>query len=406
MYYPIGNTKSFSVFHAFPGDVFEALFLGCGDVRNVLATARHASTYRSLKQLTVHINDNTRQIIARAALLLLLANELDIRLWPAVGHEFGTREEAVRGVWRGWIRLAAGAAPSPAAIRREREAWVVTHVANKPGSRVTTAEAAAESLAITTLARFKSFMTSDGVDGFQPYQAEVNAWHVSGAAHFGFSRVDRKVEWVTNPTLLHPETGAWEVHYAASPYACFFPLDQGEDLSRNLRDPLKVAKVCMRDLTELVAGFQACATRVKISVQLWLMDAISCCDWGLPVDQLFDSVDTSNLADNVELLNLLLMAGPRLKKTPPLQAICTNNDMEGVPTLLPGLQPGCPSRDDARNVWTAAADRSDPRHPHLPISSTPGVGSCPRIHHCTAHVIRGGGELRAATRVAGIFDPS
>lgn len=80
---------------------------------------------------------------------------------------FGTREEAVRGVWRGWIRLAAGAAPSPAAIRRERDAWVVHHVANKPGSRVTTAEAAAESLAITTLARFKSFMTSDGVDGFQ-----------------------------------------------------------------------------------------------------------------------------------------------------------------------------------------------------------------------------------------------
>ncbi len=76
----------------------------------------------------------------------------------------------------------------------------------------------------------------------QPYQAEVKAWHVSGAVHFGGTRADRK-DWVTNPTLLHPETGAWEVHYAASPYACFFPLDQGEDLSRNLRDPLKVAKV-------------------------------------------------------------------------------------------------------------------------------------------------------------------
>lgn len=62
--------------------------------------------------------------------------------------------------------------------------------------------------------------------------------------------------------------------------------------------------------------------------------------------------------------------------------------MEGVPTLLSRLQPGCPSRDDARNVWTAAADRSDPRHQHLPLSSTPGVGSCPRNHLCTAHDIR------------------
>lgn len=76
----------------------------------------------------------------------------------------------------------------------------------------------------------------------QPYKAEVKAWQLSGAAHFGGNRGDRK-GWVTNPTLLHPETGAWEVHYAASPYACFFPLDQGEDLSRNQRDPLQIAKV-------------------------------------------------------------------------------------------------------------------------------------------------------------------
>ena len=72
----------------------------------------------------------------------------------------------------------------------------------------------------------------------------------------------------------------------------------------------------MRQFTELVVGFQECAARVKISVRFWLMDALSCCDWGLPVGQLFDSVDTSNLTHHLELLNLLLIAGPRLKKTP------------------------------------------------------------------------------------------
>ena len=74
----------------------------------------------------------------------------------------------------------------------------------------------------------------------QPYHAEVKAWHVSGAAHFG---VNQAGGWVTNPTMLHPETGAWEVHYAASPYDCFFPLDQREDLSKNQRDHLQIAKV-------------------------------------------------------------------------------------------------------------------------------------------------------------------
>ena len=83
----------------------------------------------------------------------------------------------------------------------------------------------------------------------------------------------------------------------------------------------------MRKFTELVAGFQACAKRVKITVRLWQMDCMVCCDSGLPEDQLFDAIDTSNLADNVELLNLLLMAGPRLKKTPfsrcpSCQAVC------------------------------------------------------------------------------------
>ncbi len=77
---------------------------------------------------------------------------------------FSTREEEVRGVWRGWIRLADGAAPSPAAIRRERKAWIARNVAANMGTPFMTAEAAAESLTITVLARLKPFMTSDGTD--------------------------------------------------------------------------------------------------------------------------------------------------------------------------------------------------------------------------------------------------
>lgn len=74
---------------------------------------------------------------------------------------FGSGEEAVRGVWRGWIRLAAGAARSPTAIRRERQNWIVKHVAGKPNSGVSDFQGAVESLAASTLVHLKPFMTSE-----------------------------------------------------------------------------------------------------------------------------------------------------------------------------------------------------------------------------------------------------
>ena len=71
----------------------------------------------------------------------------------------------------------------------------------------------------------------------------------------------------------------------------------------------------MRQLGELVRGFQACAARVPVQATLWLMDALQLCDVGLPPGQGFDAIDTSNLADSLDLLNLLVTAGPRLKRT-------------------------------------------------------------------------------------------
>jgi len=69
-------------------------------------------------------------------------------------------------------------------------------------------------------------------------------------------------------------------------------------------------------MTELVAGFQACSQKLSVEVTLWCMDALQCCDRGLRPDLAFDAINTSNLADNLELLNLLLVAGSRLKPDP------------------------------------------------------------------------------------------
>ena len=71
---------------------------------------------------------------------------------------------------------------------------------------------------------------------------ELKECLTSGSVHLGGSAGDRK-GWVVNPTLLHPDTGAWEVHYHASPYPSFTPFAQGETLSSDRRDPYNFARV-------------------------------------------------------------------------------------------------------------------------------------------------------------------
>ena len=66
----------------------------------------------------------------------------------------------------------------------------------------------------------------------------------------------------------------------------------------------------------MVRGFQSCCEQVRVEVKLWNTDALALCDHGLDESARFDAIDTSNLADDMNLLNLLLMAGPRLETQP------------------------------------------------------------------------------------------
>ena len=75
-------------------------------------------------------------------------------------------------------------------------------------------------------------------------------------------------------------------------------------------------QTCTNKFTDKVRGFARCCKRVQVEVKLWAMDALAMCDHGLSDIACFDAIDTSNLADNVELLNLILMAVPRLETHP------------------------------------------------------------------------------------------
>lgn len=66
----------------------QALFLGCGDPRNAIATAAEAGKDPKLKLLQLSLNDRMPAIIARAGLLLLMVRSMGYRLGMHLLKEF------------------------------------------------------------------------------------------------------------------------------------------------------------------------------------------------------------------------------------------------------------------------------------------------------------------------------
>ena len=80
--------------------------------------------------------------------------------------------------------------------------------------------------------------------------------------------------------------------------------------------PLLCADLPGQALSSVCAAFGSAASALRVEVKLWAMDALALCDHGLSETARFDAIDTSNLADSLELLNLFLMAVPRLESQP------------------------------------------------------------------------------------------
>lgn len=78
--YPFGNTlANATLLHGLPASQGAAslLLIGCGDPRNLLASIGASSGRHALCQLRVALNDISSGVLARSALLLLMASELD-----------------------------------------------------------------------------------------------------------------------------------------------------------------------------------------------------------------------------------------------------------------------------------------------------------------------------------------
>lgn len=120
--------------------------------------------------------------------------------------------------------------------------------------------------------------------------------------------------WAANPTLLDPVTWKWLVHYGCCPFLSFIPFSQQALKFATSRfsagDSKPLTEACLMELKSLVQGRQACT----VLMRFWCSDALRLVTYGAFSDDSYSSIDTSNLADNVGLLNILVLCQPLLRK--------------------------------------------------------------------------------------------
>ena len=111
-----------------------------------------------------------------------------------------------------------------------------------------------------------------------------------------------------NPTLLHPATGQWFVHYSTCPFDGYLPLPHKpmEEYKKNRITFDHCRKEVMKTL---LAAFRNCLNSVQFVFHP--CDPLSFCfDEAAPK---FDVIDTSNLADHFGLGNLLNASARKLR---------------------------------------------------------------------------------------------
>ena len=113
------------------------------------------------------------------------------------------------------------------------------------------------------------------------------------------SRLRDEINVCVNPTLLHPTTHRWQVHYTLSPYDGFLPFSRDEKLDTSAKSGI-LTRSCQNILKSLVSSFRRRAQSVKVF--FYLQDALEFCYGGTNIK--FDVIDCSNLADHVGLVNL------------------------------------------------------------------------------------------------------
>ncbi|GMH37253.1 hypothetical protein BSKO_05126 [Bryopsis sp. KO-2023] len=339
-WYPMGNTPAMNLFEGMGSGPSSALLLGCGDVRNVFESCRQSDP---AEKLVFALNDFNSSTIARDVLLFTIADEIDASkvrdvdfLWSVwynlrlPRQDFwrlrkivegildgsgkgkpwmkisGRDWKAVETVYRSWL-VDTRALPDVRIVQKMRKERMLMMLNRGPvkNSGGQNWEEWKETLQEPYLVNVQdATLRERGRKDCAKYMetGSVSTYDPGDAEHFS-----------PNVTLLDPQTRRWMVHYVSSPFHAYQNILRDE----NLRNAGGLVKACQRRLQEWVDAFQTRTRRASPTVEVSLdcSDALELCLSG-GSSRTFDVIDTTNLADHVGLLNLVVCAGPLLSKKP------------------------------------------------------------------------------------------
>lgn len=130
-----------------------------------------------------------------------------------------------------------------------------------------------------------------------------------------------------NPALIDRETKEFP-HYLSNPYQPFMSATEDEDYKDSEQTFLATLKSCLKRLLSVFAC-QLKAGNIEISFDVGDCNLfLSEC---LPPEAKLDVVDMSNLADNLGLINLLVLGIPRLNRNDPHSTMWTQTLRTHIP---------------------------------------------------------------------------
>ncbi|XP_068748435.1 uncharacterized protein [Montipora capricornis] len=346
--YSMGNTRARDLTELISTSThqqLDLLLLASGDVRNILYTASEMSLRKPqerAKCLNFHLNDYDPTIVARNAVLLEVASSIDPNvaedldfLWNIwynmalsesdfdrlqnilsvfAEKNFDGREQCIlrfddvavlkecRDIWKDWRGLDLDLQ----SMKVERKNYMGIKLAQK-GFKV-------ENQCHFVLSQMTMGITSSYKDTTtNQFYKEIKHWFEEGSTNDESEKV--------NPTLIRPFVHKWKQHYCACPFEGYLPFE-----SKVLRRCGSLTGACKETLQLLVKRYRQYRSHPSaLMVTLWTGDALSLCTSGLPPEQLFDVIDSSNAGDHIGLLNVLVCCAPRLKM--PGQSILFTSSM-------------------------------------------------------------------------------
>ncbi|KAL4517437.1 hypothetical protein Ndes2437B_g06668 [Nannochloris sp. 'desiccata'] len=370
--YLFGNTRHMPLFRNTNASLPQnrVALLGFGDPRNAWSTA-NAAMDAGCKQLQIDLVDIALTNVARGVLLEYLSTHSEVNAsgneedalflwvvmycatmppsWLARLQSFinellkngnnelfksyfgrGSDADAVKQVLQSWAKPA----PSAAVMKEKRRLHLAVWLSRKLKEGRNTLETAneidpkwencLEAMAAQIVIAFEvdSKMKSETDALKKMAQEECYAYLKTGTIYP--KDIPSMVEvpesdWVGNPTLLEPGSGGWYVHYGAAPFLSYLPMkySQSEKKSKGntkSKSSKPLTESCFAEFRALASGRRRAGARTKM--RFFLGDAVELCCNGVLEHGIYSTVDTSNIADNIGLLNTLVTCQPLLLPDP------------------------------------------------------------------------------------------